>query len=525
VTAVPQTSNYKFWLPPFNLKVWQDYVNQNFQVMDAVLSRFVAINNLAGVWTNTTAYSAGNRVVDPDDGTIYTCAVGHTSASSPTTFAQDRVAHPTYWVIFTFSVAFRGPWVAGTSYAVGDFVSYSKKLAVAVTSHVAGTVFLDDVAAGKWTIIVDGDTLTPMPPIVPADANRLVRVDTSGTFFTLAPTTVTIDAAGNFTVNTLIVSGALTVPALTITTTPLAVAGGGTGAATAVNARSNLGLVIGSNVQAWDADLDALAAIATTGGVAKRTGANTWSLVSTGATGESLMGAASAANAISTLGLQALGTSGATIPLNNTANTFSAACTFSALLTASLGLTVTNAGLQLGAPTGGDKGAGTINTAGDHYKNGVLVRGNHIIVQDQKASTTAGGTATSGAWQTRTLNTEVLDEGNDCTLAANQITLAAGTYDCRITAPASFCGAHQIRLRNVTDSSTILVGTSEVSSPSESSITATISTLVGRFTIAASKALEVQHRVTTTRATDGFGAANSFGEIEVYATAEFWRIT
>jgi hypothetical protein len=38
--------------------------------------------------------------------------------------------------------------------------------------------------------------------------------------------------------------------------TDITVADGGTGASTADNARTNLGLVIGTNVQAWDADLD-----------------------------------------------------------------------------------------------------------------------------------------------------------------------------------------------------------------------------------------------------------------------------
>jgi hypothetical protein len=55
------------------------------------------------------------------------------------------------------------------------------------------------------------------------------------------------------------------------------VANGGTGGTTAALARTSLGLQIGSDIVAWDADLDAIAALATTG-IPVRTSANTWQL-------------------------------------------------------------------------------------------------------------------------------------------------------------------------------------------------------------------------------------------------------
>jgi len=56
---------------------------------------------------------------------------------------------------------------------------------------------------------------------------------------------------------------------------------GGSTSLVAATGRTSLGLVIGTNVQAWDADLDAIGAIAGTTGILKKTAANTWSLDTT----------------------------------------------------------------------------------------------------------------------------------------------------------------------------------------------------------------------------------------------------
>jgi len=133
----------------------------------------------------------------------------------------------------------------------------------------------------------------------------------------------------------------------------LAVANGGTGATDAATARTNLGLAIGTNVQAYDATLAALASLAFTGNeMLVSTGADLFSVLSLAGNtfparnsgsniaayqisdfGLSLVDDVNASTARTTLGLgtaatQNTGTSGANVPLLNGANSWSGAQTF-----------------------------------------------------------------------------------------------------------------------------------------------------------------------------------------------------
>ncbi|MBK9322713.1 MAG: hypothetical protein IPM97_07165 [Bdellovibrionaceae bacterium] len=77
-----------------------------------------------------------------------------------------------------------------------------------------------------------------------------------------------------------------------------------------------------------------------------------------------------------------------------------------------------------------------------------------LLIVDEKPANTAGGTFTSGSWQTRTLNTTRFNTIPGASLASNQITLPAGTYYVRAVAPTGEPSVweHKAILYNVTGS-------------------------------------------------------------------------
>jgi hypothetical protein len=146
-----------------------------------------------------------------------------------------------------------------------------------------------------------------------------------------------------------------------------------------------------------------------------------------------------------------------------------------------------------------------------------------LHVRDEKSANTGGGTFTSGAFQTRTLNTSVTNEISGASLSSNQITLPSGTYYIEASAPAFAVTRHKAKLRNTTDSSDTLIGTSEITYNLDSTVS-TCSFVTGRFTIAAQKTFELQHRCENTKATDGFGIENNFSVVEVFADVQIWKV-
>ena len=145
----------------------------------------------------------------------------------------------------------------------------------------------------------------------------------------------------------------------------------------------------------------------------------------------------------------------------------------------------------------------------------------YVLARDQKVQGISGGTFTSGAWRTRTLTNLVADTGGNASLAANQITLLAGTYRVLASAPAFKVERHQLRLQDITGGTTLVLGQAAFSK-STGDFAATPALLSGHFTLGATTVLELQHRCETTLATNGMGIACNF-DTEIYAVIELFK--
>lgn len=140
----------------------------------------------------------------------------------------------------------------------------------------------------------------------------------------------------------------------------------------------------------------------------------------------------------------------------------------------------------------------------------------YAIICDRKTQNTAGGTYTAGAWQTRELNHTIADPDNIVTVANDQFTLQAGSYLIEARAPAFGINYNLLRLQNITDSSTVEYGESNYARYTSGDINASTATLITRVVITGATTFALQHKASSTRATNGLGVESDQGP-ETYA--------
>lgn len=138
---------------------------------------------------------------------------------------------------------------------------------------------------------------------------------------------------------------------------------------------------------------------------------------------------------------------------------------------------------------------------------------NCFVAREEQSSGTDGGGFTSGSWQDRVLNTLENQTPSYVSLASNTLTVPAGKWLVFWVSPAHAVGSHQSRL--LVDGSTGYPGINSYmlsgASTQLNSMGFAILDESSSFTI------KLQGQCETTRATDGFGKAHSFGT-EVYGT-------
>jgi hypothetical protein len=144
------------------------------------------------------------------------------------------------------------------------------------------------------------------------------------------------------------------------------------------------------------------------------------------------------------------------------------------------------------------------------------------VFNETQANGTNGGTATSGAWTKRTLNTTLGNTITGCSIASSVITLAAGTYYVWATAPFYAVARASIRLQNTTDATTAVQGQNAYFVAAYE--TAGSPSALGYFTITGNKNFELQYYVGTTNATVGLGLAQSFGSSEIYSQIAITKV-
>lgn len=173
-----------------------------------------------------------------------------------------------------------------------------------------------------------------------------------------------------------------------------------------------------------------------------------------------------------------------------------------------------------------------INTKADTSSLAPLLSTSKLMhVIDQKASGTGGGSVTAAAWNTRTLNTVLVNNISGASLASNVITLPAGTYYVEASAPAvgdtstATNQRHKVAIKKV-DNTLLLLGTSECIQPSGSSIILQTRSFVrGTFTLAASTGIILDHYFTTSTSYVAGIPTNISGYNEVYSEIKIWKVS
>lgn len=196
------------------------------------------------------------------------------------------------------------------------------------------------------------------------------------------------------------------------------------------------------------------------------------------------------------------------------------------------GLTSSNLHENKGVAAASDDTVLTVTSGATVVKkltNNNLLYGQLFHVREQKLSNVASSfTPTVSTWSKVIFDTTMTNEISSATLTTSVVSLPAGTYEAE-----AYCAGvedttayvSKLRLRNTTDSATLVVGRSVGFQAGAGILILPQTTLKGRFTIGGTKNIELQYWNNSSSAPVGGSKSAGSAEVEIYSELYIKRIS